>query len=120
MVKPKTQGPQQSNKMDNYANASSSWQDSTRVGPAEPSVGAIMVAISDLKSNLEPKLDTVTADISLRCADLQKIAGKISTAESDIQTLRSTSKSLEEQVRTLTAQHAIMAARLEDQDGCAR
>ncbi|KAJ1155023.1 hypothetical protein NDU88_007759 [Pleurodeles waltl] len=89
-------------------------QDSTRVGPADPSLGAVMVAISDLKSTLEPKLDTVTADVSILHINLQKMADKMSTAESSIQTLRSTSKSLEEQVQTLTAQYKIMAARLEE------
>ncbi|KAJ1175641.1 hypothetical protein NDU88_000928 [Pleurodeles waltl] len=124
MVKPKTHGHQQSNKMDNYAIARQAStpleQDSAEPGVYEPSLGAIMEAVSDLKSALEPKLDTVTVDVSLLHADLQKMADKISTAESDIQTLRSTSKSLEEQVRTLTAQHATMAARLEDQEGHAR
>ncbi|KAJ1167776.1 hypothetical protein NDU88_008165 [Pleurodeles waltl] len=79
-----------------------------------------MAAISDLKSTLEPKLDTVMVDVSLLRADLQKMADKMSIAESDIQTLRSTSKSLEEQVRTLTAQRATMWTRLEDQEGSAR
>ncbi|KAJ1194009.1 hypothetical protein NDU88_003304 [Pleurodeles waltl] len=124
MGQPKTQGPQHLNKMDNYAIAkkapNSSGQDSTGVGPAEPSLRVIKAAISDLKSTLEPKLDTVMADVSLLHTDLQRMADKMSTAESDIQMLRLTSKSLEEQVRSLTAQHALMAARLEDQEGRAR
>ncbi|KAJ1181029.1 hypothetical protein NDU88_006240 [Pleurodeles waltl] len=124
MVKPKIQGPQQSNKMDNYAitkqTPNSSGQGSTGVGPAEPSLGAIMAAISDLKSILEPKLDTVALDVSLLCTDLQRMADMMSMAESDIQTLWLTSKSVEEQVQTLTAQLATMAARLEDQEGHTR
>ncbi|KAJ1152767.1 hypothetical protein NDU88_005542 [Pleurodeles waltl] len=108
--------------MDNYAIAketsSSLGQDSATLSASEPLLGAIMAAISDFKSTLKPKLDTVTADISLLCADLQKMVDKMSTMESDIQTLRSTSKSLE--VRTLTAQHETMAARPEDQEGRSR
>ncbi|KAJ1087896.1 hypothetical protein NDU88_001055 [Pleurodeles waltl] len=65
--------------------STSSGKDSVRLGASEPSLGAIMAAISDLKSTLEPKLDTVTADVSLLLADLQKMADKMSTAESDIQ-----------------------------------
>ncbi|KAJ1109454.1 hypothetical protein NDU88_006814 [Pleurodeles waltl] len=119
MVKPKTHSDQQSNKMDNYAIASQASTPSGQ-GSAEPSLGAIMAAISDLKSALEPKLDTIKADVSLLCAVLQKMVDKLSTAKSDIQTLRASSKSVEEQVRTLTAQHPTMAARLEDQEGRAR
>ncbi|KAJ1199915.1 hypothetical protein NDU88_003747 [Pleurodeles waltl] len=106
MVKSKTQGLHQSNEMDNYAiikqTPNSSRQDSTSLGLSEPSLGAIIVAISDLKSTLEPKLDTVMADVFLLRTDLQKMADKMSAAEFDIQMLRSTAKSLEEQVRTLT------------------
>ncbi|KAJ1120672.1 hypothetical protein NDU88_008834 [Pleurodeles waltl] len=75
-----------------------SGQDSARLGASDPSLGAMMAAISDLKSTLEPKSDTVTADVSLLRVDLQKMKDKMSTAESDIETLMSTSKSLEEQV----------------------
>ncbi|KAJ1141798.1 hypothetical protein NDU88_008128 [Pleurodeles waltl] len=51
-------------------------QDSSRVGAIEPSLGAMMKAISDLKTTLEPKLDAVTADVSLLRVDLQKMTDK--------------------------------------------
>ncbi|KAJ1129428.1 hypothetical protein NDU88_007798 [Pleurodeles waltl] len=77
MVKPKTHSHQQSNKMDNYAIARHAptplGQDLAGLAASEPSLEAIMAAISDLKSVLEPKLDTVTADVSLLRADLQKM-----------------------------------------------
>ncbi|KAJ1191498.1 hypothetical protein NDU88_000814 [Pleurodeles waltl] len=54
-------------------------QYSARLEAMEPLLGAIMAAISDLKPTLEPKLNEVTADVSLLRADLQKMTDKVST-----------------------------------------
>ncbi|KAJ1114532.1 hypothetical protein NDU88_002767 [Pleurodeles waltl] len=83
----------------------------------EPSLKAIMVAISHLKSMLEPKLDTVRADVSFLRADFPKMSDKVSTAESDIKVLQTASKKLEEQVQYLTNQTRVLPASLEDQEG---
>ncbi|KAJ1175777.1 hypothetical protein NDU88_001062 [Pleurodeles waltl] len=63
---------------------------------------AIMVAIQDLKISLEPKLDAVTIDVNLLRVDLQKMSEKVTSAESHINLLQSTSKKLEEQFQCLT------------------
>ncbi|KAJ1202529.1 hypothetical protein NDU88_006327 [Pleurodeles waltl] len=84
---------------------------------AEPSLGAIMTAISDLKTTLEPKLDVVMTEVSFLRADLQKITDKVSTAKTNILMLQSTSKRLEEQVQNLTKQHKLMTAKLADEKG---
>ncbi|KAJ1180174.1 hypothetical protein NDU88_005398 [Pleurodeles waltl] len=88
----------------------------------EPSLGTIMTAIQDLKTSMEPKLDTITVDMSLLQADSQNMSEKVTSAETHINLLQSTatSKKLEEQVKCLTRQHKIMAVRLEDQEGRAR
>ncbi|KAJ1159096.1 hypothetical protein NDU88_011766 [Pleurodeles waltl] len=121
-MKPKVQDPTHYNKMDEYAvqkqSPTSNGSGATTPEEGEPSLKAIMAAISDLKSALEPKLDTVTEDV-LR-ADFQKISDKISTAESDIKVLQTASKKLEEQVKYLTKQTGVLAARQEDQEGRAR
>ncbi|KAJ1093403.1 hypothetical protein NDU88_006504 [Pleurodeles waltl] len=87
-------------------------------GVSEPLLGSIMVAIQDLKTSLESKLNTLTIDDNLLRADLQKMPGKVTSVESHIHQLQSTSKKLEEQV--LTRQQDFMAARLQDQEGRAR
>ncbi|KAJ1210045.1 hypothetical protein NDU88_005413 [Pleurodeles waltl] len=43
----------------------------------EPSLGAIIMAIQDLKTTLEPKLDAVMVDVSLLRADFQKMSEKV-------------------------------------------
>ncbi|KAJ1165302.1 hypothetical protein NDU88_005730 [Pleurodeles waltl] len=78
------------------------WRDARlRVGtgppPREPLLSEIMAAIHDLKGSLEPRLGAVTIDVGLLQADLQKVSDKVSTAETDIVRLQSTSKALEEQ-----------------------
>ncbi|KAJ1204115.1 hypothetical protein NDU88_007896 [Pleurodeles waltl] len=88
--------------------------------PCEPSLSEVMAAIHDLKGYLEPRLNAVAVDVGLLRADLQKVSEKISTAETDIAHLQSTSKALEEQVQFLMAEHGRMAARLEDQVEWAR
>ncbi|KAJ1204087.1 hypothetical protein NDU88_007868 [Pleurodeles waltl] len=50
----------------------------------------------------------------------KKSSDKISTAESDIKVLQTTSKKLEEQVKYLTKQNGVRATKLEDQEGRAR
>ncbi|KAJ1209363.1 hypothetical protein NDU88_004741 [Pleurodeles waltl] len=89
-------------------------------GNAEPSLGAIMEAIQDLKSSLEPKLDTVTVDVNLLLADFHKMSEKVKSAELHIHLLKSTAKKLEDQVQCITKQQAQIAAQLEDQEGRAR
>ncbi|KAJ1101413.1 hypothetical protein NDU88_006481 [Pleurodeles waltl] len=109
MVRNKGGPMQQSNKMDKYAVP---WQtegplvsDSAEGGhekdqghPVEPSLGAIRTAIQDLRGSLEPKLDVVMVIVTLLRADLKKVAEKVTTAETDIAGIQSTSKRLEEQV----------------------
>ncbi|KAJ1106527.1 hypothetical protein NDU88_003928 [Pleurodeles waltl] len=120
-MKPKDQAPTQSNKMDKYGMQkqlpSSSGSEVATPEVGEPSVSAIMVAISDLKSTLEPKLHSVMVDISFLRVDFKKMSDKVSTGESDIKALQTTSKKLEEQVQYLTKQCGVMAARLDDQEG---
>ncbi|KAJ1138525.1 hypothetical protein NDU88_004906 [Pleurodeles waltl] len=89
-------------------------------GASEPSLRAIMAAIQDLKTSLEPKLDAITIDVTLLRADLHKMSNKVTSAELHINLLQSTSKKLGQQIQSLTHQQEIMAARLEDQEGWAR
>ncbi|KAJ1216062.1 hypothetical protein NDU88_003668 [Pleurodeles waltl] len=77
---------------------------------------ASMAAIHDLKRSLKPRQDAVAVDVGLLRVDLQKVSNKVSTAETDIARLQSTSKAQEEQVRFLTTEHGGMAAHLEDQE----
>ncbi|KAJ1185683.1 hypothetical protein NDU88_002473 [Pleurodeles waltl] len=79
-----------------------------------------MAAIQDLKGLLEPKLDTVTVDVTLLRADLKKVVEKVTTAETDIACLQTTSKRLESQVKFLTKEHKKIMALLEDQEARAR
>ncbi|KAJ1114037.1 hypothetical protein NDU88_002277 [Pleurodeles waltl] len=65
--------------------------------PSEPSLGIIMAAIQDLKGTLEPRLKAVMVDVTLLQADPKKVAEKVTTAETDIAHLQSTSKRLENQ-----------------------
>ncbi|KAJ1206442.1 hypothetical protein NDU88_001847 [Pleurodeles waltl] len=90
-------------------------------GPSgEPSLGAIMAAIQDLRGSLEPKLDTVTVDVTLLRADLKKVTEKVINAETDIARLQSTSKRLEDQIQFLTAGHGKIVVHLQDQKGMAQ
>ncbi|KAJ1145730.1 hypothetical protein NDU88_012014 [Pleurodeles waltl] len=52
--------------------------------------------------------------------NLKKVTEKVTNAEMDTARLQSTSKSLEDQVQFLTAEHEKIMARLEDQEGRAR
>ncbi|KAJ1197386.1 hypothetical protein NDU88_001246 [Pleurodeles waltl] len=56
--------------------------------PGEPSLGAIMAAIQDLKGSLVPKQNALMVDITLLRADLKKVTA----TETDIARLQSTSK----------------------------
>ncbi|KAJ1176651.1 hypothetical protein NDU88_001922 [Pleurodeles waltl] len=133
MVRTKGRLLQQTNKMDNYAVSRRPGNPGVhggrqvdgrtldRAGPLSPpeaSLSDIMAAIHHLKGSLEPQLDAV--DVGLLRADLQKVSDTVSTAETDIACLQSTSKALEEQVRFLTAEHGRIAVRLEDQEGQVR
>ncbi|KAJ1178206.1 hypothetical protein NDU88_003453 [Pleurodeles waltl] len=80
----------------------------------EPSLGAIMAATQDLKGTLEPKLDTVTIDVALLRAYIQKVREKVTTAESHIMHLQSTTERLEYQVQSLMKQATAMAGRNKD------
>ncbi|KAJ1217515.1 hypothetical protein NDU88_005109 [Pleurodeles waltl] len=86
----------------------------------EHSLGAIRTAIRDLKNRLEPKMDAITVDVNLLLADFHKMSEKVTFVELHIYLLQSTSKKLEDQVQYLTKHQALMAARLEDQEGRAR
>ncbi|KAJ1095745.1 hypothetical protein NDU88_000901 [Pleurodeles waltl] len=70
--------------MDKYAEpkmqAASENQASDTTNTPEPLLNTIMVAISNLKQTLEPKLGTVTRDVSLLRADLQKMTDKVNKA----------------------------------------
>ncbi|KAJ1177490.1 hypothetical protein NDU88_002745 [Pleurodeles waltl] len=79
---------------------------------SEPSLGAIMAAIQDLKTFLGPKLDAVTIDVTLLWTHLQKMSDKVMLVESHISLLHSMSKKMEEQVQCLTRQQEMMVARL--------
>ncbi|KAJ1119212.1 hypothetical protein NDU88_007398 [Pleurodeles waltl] len=95
----------------------------TKEGPGpscEPSMGAIMAAIQDMRGSLEPKLDAVTMDVTLLQADLKKVAAKVTNAEMGIARLQSTSKRHEDQILFLTAEHEKIVSRLEDQEGRAQ
>ncbi|KAJ1100046.1 hypothetical protein NDU88_005135 [Pleurodeles waltl] len=76
-----------------------------------------MAAIHDLKGSLEPRLDAVTVDVGLLRADLQKVSDKVSTAETDIARLTSTSKALEEQVRFMGAWRSARRTRRDGRGG---
>ncbi|KAJ1176808.1 hypothetical protein NDU88_002075 [Pleurodeles waltl] len=89
-------------------------------GDLEPSLEAIMEAIRDVKSSLEPELDTVMLDVNFKRAEFHEMSEKVKSVESHIHLLQSTIKKLEDQVESLKKQHAQMAARLEDQEGRAR
>ncbi|KAJ1170372.1 hypothetical protein NDU88_002249 [Pleurodeles waltl] len=90
-------------------------------GPSgEPTLGAIMTAIQDLRGSLEPRLDAVTVDVTLLRADLKIVTEMVTDAETDIVRLQSTSKRLEDQVQFLTAEHKRIVALLENQEGSAR
>ncbi|KAJ1107914.1 hypothetical protein NDU88_005300 [Pleurodeles waltl] len=86
-----------------------------RVGPVLASCSARRRGTRPVP--VEPRLDAVAVDVGLLWSDLQKVSDKVSTVETDIAHLQSTSKALEEQVRFLTTEHGRMAARLEDQEG---
>ncbi|KAJ1166154.1 hypothetical protein NDU88_006563 [Pleurodeles waltl] len=78
-----------------------------------------MSAIQDLKGTLEPKLNTVTIDVGLLCADMDKISEKVTKAEGTIDDLQVTTKWLEEQV-VAWKQNVVINTRLEDQKETAR
>ncbi|KAJ1208076.1 hypothetical protein NDU88_003466 [Pleurodeles waltl] len=123
MVKPKRHAQTQSNQMDKYAVKRQVMENNEgrkKSVVAEPLLGAIMEAIRDLKSSLEPKLDAVTVDVNLLRADFHKMSEKVKSQELNINLLQSTAKRLEEQVQFLAKQQPQMAARLEDQEGSAR
>ncbi|KAJ1120821.1 hypothetical protein NDU88_008970 [Pleurodeles waltl] len=112
--------PLQANKIDNYATLKE-WQRGDKQRQAtmctkEPSLGAIMAAIRDLKSTLEPKVDVVMVDVALLCTNVQKVSDKMKTVETRIAYLQSTTKKLEAQVQTLTQQSIAMSSKLEDQE----
>ncbi|KAJ1215837.1 hypothetical protein NDU88_003444 [Pleurodeles waltl] len=113
----------QTNRMDKYAvtlqpaNATELRPESTAV--QEPSLGVIMAAIQDLKQALEPKIHVVTVYVNLLQVDFQKMSEKIKTAETNNHTLQATTKRMEDQVQHRTKQNAIMAGKLEDQEGSA-
>ncbi|KAJ1081672.1 hypothetical protein NDU88_001850 [Pleurodeles waltl] len=90
---------------------------SERVPSCESLLSEIMAAIHDLKGSLEPWLDAVAIDVGLLRADLQKVSDNVSTVETDIEHLQSTSKAMGEQVRFLTFEHECIRVRLEDQEG---
>ncbi|KAJ1089687.1 hypothetical protein NDU88_002834 [Pleurodeles waltl] len=71
-----------------------------------------MAAINDPRGSREPKLGTVTVDVTLLHADIKKVAEKVTTAEMDI-----AFKRLEDQVWFLTTEYEKMEVRLEDQEG---
>ncbi|KAJ1149209.1 hypothetical protein NDU88_002024 [Pleurodeles waltl] len=80
MVKPKSHPHAQLNKMDKYTVAKQpvpSAADGEPPGEAEPSLGAIMEAIQDLKSSLELKLDAVMLDVNLLRADFHNMVAKV-------------------------------------------
>ncbi|KAJ1194724.1 hypothetical protein NDU88_004010 [Pleurodeles waltl] len=77
----------------------------------------IMEAIQALRSNIEPKRDTVTIDVNLFRVDLCKVMDKVTTAEHKINGLQAVTKRLENQVQELMKQHEAAAAKLEDQEG---
>ncbi|KAJ1180045.1 hypothetical protein NDU88_005269 [Pleurodeles waltl] len=79
-----------------------------------------MAALRDLKGTLEPKLDTVTVDVTLLKVDFKKLSDKVTTAKSNIAALQSTNKWLEEQVQYLTKQTEMLTTKLEDQEWRAR
>ncbi|KAJ1173073.1 hypothetical protein NDU88_004915 [Pleurodeles waltl] len=89
-------------------------------GGKEPSPSAILAVICDLKSVLTHKIDVVTKDVTLLRDDFKKISAKLAMAKSQINTLQTTTKQLEEQVQCLMKQHKLMAATFEDQEGRAR
>ncbi|KAJ1217085.1 hypothetical protein NDU88_004680 [Pleurodeles waltl] len=72
-----------------------------------------MAAIQDLRGSLEPKLDAVTANVTLLRADVKEVAEKVTNAETDITRLQSTSKRLEDQVQFLTVEHHKIVTHLE-------
>ncbi|KAJ1164032.1 hypothetical protein NDU88_004479 [Pleurodeles waltl] len=77
MVKPKRHPYAQSNKMDKYNVAklsATSEGDREQPGNADPSLGAILEAIRDLKSSLEPKFYAMKLDVNLLQADFRKMS----------------------------------------------
>ncbi|KAJ1082891.1 hypothetical protein NDU88_003054 [Pleurodeles waltl] len=104
--------PKQSNKLDTYTVTmmTHGGQMCTPVGVdrgqsvecvAEPSLREIKSAIQDLKGTLEPKLDTVTIDVGLLQAEMEKISEKVTKVEENINGLQATTKQLKEQVAAL-------------------
>ncbi|KAJ1184651.1 hypothetical protein NDU88_001454 [Pleurodeles waltl] len=81
---PKGTGPIQSNKMDKYATTKQlvviAGGVTEEPGALEPSLGAIMAAIQDVKTSLKPKLDTVTIDVNMLWANLQKMSEKVKSS----------------------------------------
>ncbi|KAJ1155947.1 hypothetical protein NDU88_008672 [Pleurodeles waltl] len=131
MVRNKEHPLLQVNKMDKYAvqrpaggtvvpGDAEEGQEKDRGPGDEPSLSAIMAAIPDLHSSLEPKLDAVTVDVNLLFADLEKVTEKVINGETDIAQLQSTSRRIEDQVQFLTTEHEKIMARLEDQEGRAQ
>ncbi|KAJ1172458.1 hypothetical protein NDU88_004305 [Pleurodeles waltl] len=62
------------------------------------------------------RLNAVAVFVALLRADLNKVLERVTTAETYITGLQSTSKKFEDQVRSLTAEHGQLAVRLEDQE----
>ncbi|KAJ1202047.1 hypothetical protein NDU88_005850 [Pleurodeles waltl] len=127
MVRNKGQLSPQTNKMDKYAvlrqtegplagKDAEGGPSAVRGPSAEPSLGAIMAAIQDLKGSLELKLDAVMVDVTLLRVDLKKAMEKVNSTETDIARLHSTSKRLESQVQFLTRDHKRIEVCLENQE----
>ncbi|KAJ1160924.1 hypothetical protein NDU88_001414 [Pleurodeles waltl] len=80
----------------------------------------IMMAIQSIKDTLEPKVDTVTLEVNLIRAGLQKVTEKLTVAESHILGLQLVTKRLEEQVQSLMKRTKALTAHFEDQESRAR
>lgn len=126
MGKTKTAG--QSNQIDKYTipmvredgAVGGSQHGETEDGDPEPSLKDIMKAIREFRGTMEPKIDSVTEEVNLLRADFKKMSNKVSAAETEIGSLQSKTKRLEEQVAALTKRQVDIYARLEDQEGRAR
>ncbi|KAJ1195969.1 hypothetical protein NDU88_005230 [Pleurodeles waltl] len=80
-----------------------------------PSLHKIMNAIQLLRITLEPILD-----VNLHRTDLQKVTDKVTTAEMEIHGPQAATKRLEDHVKVITKLHAVVAVKLEDQEGLDR
>lgn len=85
-----------------------------------PTLEDVMEAIQGVHTAPEHKIDTVSTEVTLICADLRNMGDRVKVTEESVSTLQHSASMLETSVRRLQAQAADLEAKLEDYEGHVR